>query len=269
MEMKKLKMLVVLVGVIGLMVSITGCGERVNDTGSPGAAPDGDVREELENLEEDEPIFTEGSEVEVEPPEPGYAEVGLGNLGLSIEEMTAMLIENEYPDLEITAAVLERMAILPGSTIRVSVGITNNGDQTIAFVHGSGSNEVPDALRLVSEDLQPILPPTPFGIATMDFRVETLKPGESLDFSLFVRAIEPNEDFNLYTFNWYMDNQTYIGEADWEAISQKFPSLKEVEPGAHRVSVYFFYTIVDSGDVDIFGIEATGFNRTTLEIFVD
>ena len=267
--MRKLKMLIALMGVMVMVGSITGCGDRVNDPGSPGAAPDANVIEEVENLEEDEHIFTEGSEVEVEPLEPGFAEGGLDNLGLSIEEMTGMLTENEYPDLEVTAVVLERMAILPGSTIRVSVVITNNGDQTIAFVHGSGSNEVPDALKMVSEDLQPILPHVPFGIATMDFRVETLEPGESLNFSLFVRAIEPNEDFNAYTFSWYMDNQTYIGDADWESISQAFPNLKEVEPGPHSVSVYFFYSMVDSSDVDIFGAEATGFNRTTLEIFVD
>ena len=269
--MRKLKVLIALMGVMVIVGAITGCGERVNDPGGPGVAPDRDVIEGFENLDEEKHIFTEGpgTEVEVEGPEPGFAEAGLDNLGLLIEEMTAVLTENEYPDLEVTAVVLERMAILPGSTIRVSVAITNNGDQTIAFVHGSGSNEVPDALKMVSEDLQPILPHVSFGIATMDFRVETLEPGESLNFSLFARAIEPNEDFNQYSFIWYIDNQTYIGDADWESISQAFPNLKEVEPGPHSVSVYFFYTIVDSSDMDIFGAEATGFNRTTLEIFVD
>ena len=265
--MKKLKMIIVVMGVVALIGSITGCGERVSDAGGSGAAPDVDTTEEVENQDENEHTFTEDSEVE--PPEPGYAEVGLDNLGSQIEEMTAMLIENEYPDLEVTAAVLERMAILPGSTIRVSVAITNNGDQTIAFVQGSGSNEIPDALKVISNDLQPILPHASFGIVTMDFRVDTLEPGESRNFSLFVRAIEPNEYFNKYSFDWYINNQTYIGDEDWETIHQEFPDLRAVQPGPHKVSIYFFYTIVDSSDMDIFGVEATGFNRTTLEIFVD
>jgi hypothetical protein len=169
----------------------------------------------------------------------------------------------------VSAVVLERMAILPGSTIRVTVTISNEGEETIAFVRGSGSFETPQAIKLVSRDLQPIMPKDHLGIATMDFRVETLKPGESVDFSLFVRATQLNENFDNYTFQTFVDDMTYIGDVDWETLSQKFPGLTAVEPGVHSISVYFFYTIVDSEEFDIFGTEATGFNVATLEIFVD
>jgi hypothetical protein len=266
-KMKRLKMLAILTGIVLLVGSVTGCGQPVNPQEGPGATPEADIVEDTMNPE-DETI------VEIDPELPidndlGYIDIGFGMPSLTIEELTAGLIENEYPDLVVSAVVLERMAILPGSTIRVTVTISNEGEETIAFVRGSGTNEIPDALKLVSDDLQPILSQDRLGIATMDFQIDTLEPGESLNFSLFVRAIEPNENFDNYTFKVFADNMTYIGDLDWGAISHEFPSLTEVEPGPHSVSVYFFYTIVDSEEFDIFGTDATGFNVATLEIVVD
>ena len=266
--MKKIKMLAVVLGIVLLVSLIVGCGPPVNVQESPGAQPDMayDIPEE-----EDEPIVLIDPPVEIdEEDDSPLIDIGMGGpISLTLEELTEGLIENEYPGLVIEAVVLERMAILPGSTIRVSVTLSNQGDETIAFVKGSGSNEVPEALRIFSDDLQPILTPDRLGFATMDFVVETLEPGETRNYSLYVRAVWPNENFDDYTFQLFVDGEGYMGELDWESVSQRFPNLLEVESGPHSVSVYLFYTIVNSEEMDMFGMEATGFNRTTLEIFVD
>jgi hypothetical protein len=191
-----------------------------------------------------------------------------GPVDISIEELTEGLTENEYPDLIIEAVVLERRAILPGSTIRVSVSITNQGEETVAFVVGSGANEIPEALRIVSDELQPILSQDRLGISTLDFVMETLEPGDTLNYSLYVRAIKPNANFNDYTFQLFTEDQSYIGEMDWQTIAGRFPDLQEVQPGTYSVSVYFIYSLVGADGEGMFG-EATGFNVTTLEIVVD
>ena len=265
--MRKFKMLAVLMGVFLLISSIAGCGQPVNVQESPGAQPD--VADEP--IEEDEPLVLVDPPVEMDEEDDfDFVDIGMGGpTHLTLEELTEGLTENEYPGLVVTAAVLERMAILPGSTIRVSVAITNQGEETVAFVKGSGTNEVPEALRIFSDDLQPILTPDRLGIATMDFVVETLEPGETLNYSLYVMAVEPNENFDNYTFQLYADGEGYMGELGWERVSQLLPNVMEVESGPHSVSVYFFYTVIDSEGVDMFGMEATGFNVATLEIFVD
>jgi len=268
--MKKFKMLATLLGIILLAGSMAGCGQPVNVQESPGGTTDAEVMEEVTE-EEDEPIVLVDPPVEMDEDDDfDFVDIGMGGpIGLTIEELTEGLTENEYPDLVVEAVVLERMAILPGSAIRVSVTITNQGEETVSFVKGSGMNEVPDALRIFSDDLQPILTPDRLGIATMDFVVETLEPGETLNYSLYVRATQPNENFDNYTFQLFADGEGYMGELDWERVSQLFPNLLEVESGPHSVSVYFFYTIVSSEEMDMFGMEATGFNMTTLEIVVD
>ena len=268
--MRKFKMLAVLMGVFLLISAITGCGQPVNVQESPGGAADAEVMEDTIE-EEDEPLVLVDPPAEIDVEDDlGFLDIGMGGpIGLTIEELTEGLTENEYPDLVVEAVVLERMAILPGSTIRVSVTISNQGEETVAFVKGSGMNEVPEALRIFSDDLQPILTPDRLGIATMDFVVETLEPGETLNYSLYVMAVWPNENFDNYTFQLYADGEGYIGELGWERVSQLLPSVMEVESGPHSVSVYFFYTVIGSGEMDMFGMEATGFNVATLEIFVD
>ena len=268
--MKKLKMLATLLGIMLLASSIASCGQPVNVQESPGGATDGEVIEDTTE-EEDEPTVLVDPPVEMDEDEDfDFVDIGIGGpIGLTLEELTEGLTENEYPDLVVEAVVLERMAILPGSTIRVSVTIANEGEETVTFVKGSGSNVVPDALRIFSDDLQPILTPDRLGISTMDFVVETLEPGETLNYSLYVMAVKPNENIDNYAFQLLADGEGYIGELGWERVSQLLPSVMEVESGAHSVSVYFFYTIVNSEEMDMFGMEATGFNMTTLEIFVD
>jgi hypothetical protein len=265
--MKKLKILALLIGTFLLINSITGCGQPVNIQESPGSGVDEEVNENAAETEE-EPEVSDDPPEEIELDD-DFIDIGMGGpIDISIEELTEGLTENEYPDLIIEAVVLERMAILPGSTIRVSITITNQGEETVAFVVGSGSNEIPEALRMVSDELQPILSQDRLGFATMDFVVETLEPGDTINYSLYVKAIMPNENFNDYTFQLFAEDQSYIGEMDWQTVAGLFPDLLEVEPGTYSVSVYFIYSLVGAGGDGMFG-EATGFNVATLEIVVD
>jgi hypothetical protein len=267
--MRKLKILALLIGVFLMASSITGCGQPVNIQESPGSEVDADVNEdETDNEEEPEVLEDPPEEIDIDD-DFEYIDIGMGGpIEITIEELTEGLIENEYPDLVIEAVVLERMAILPGSTVRVSIAITNQGEETIAFVVGSGSNEIPEALRMVSDELQPILSQDRLGIATMDFVVETLEPGDTLNYSLYVRAIRPHENFNDYTFQLFTEDQSYIGELDWETLVERFPNLLEAQPGTYNVSVYFIYSLVGDDGEGMFG-EASGFNVATLEIVVD
>jgi hypothetical protein len=258
--MKKFKVLAVLMGIILFASSIVGCGQPVNLGDNPGSgATEG----------EDESIILTDPPVDIECDLEVENIGGRWPIGPTAEELTEGLTENEYPDLVIEAVVLERMAILPGNTIRVSVTVTNQGEETVSFIKGSGTNEIPEALVMLSDDLQPIMPKDRMGIATMDFVVETIEPGETLNYSLFVRAIKPNEYFDSYTFQLFGDGMTYIGDVDWETLAEEFPSLSKVSPGPHSINIYFLYAILRNEEPDLFGLELTGFNTTTLEIVVD
>ena len=279
--MKKMKVLVSLVLTLILASSLVGCGERVNEQ-DPAAAPD--IMEDTINPDDETVIEIPIDDNEmIEPPiDGGHIDVEIFPETISFEEKLAGLTENEYPDLVVTAAVLERMAILPGSTFRVNVVIENQGEETVTFVIGSGSNVVPDALLINPEGLQPMRPVEGLGIATMDFQVDFLEPGEVLNFDLYVRAIQPNVNFANYSFELFQSEQEFIGDMDWETLSQRFPDLIAVAPGSYTISVYFLYSIAPdsnmnvnlecnlAGDAgfDIFGGVETGFNVSTFEVYI-
>ena len=153
------------------------------------------------------------------------------------------LIEDEYANLEITAEVLQRMAILPGSTIPLSVSITNNGDQKIIYTQGSGSFEIPEALVLDISKLQAILPKDHLGVATMDIRSGELLPGETLNYTLNIRAIEPTENFNDYTYSKWNDGNEYIADIDWETLSGEYSDLTAAKADTYEGHVYFLYAL--------------------------
>lgn len=177
------------------------------------------------------------------------------------------LVENEYDGLEMTAAVLPRMAILPGSSIPVTVTVKNTGEKTLVYTKGSGSFTTPQALFLLSNDLQPILPDDQTGIATMDFRVEELKPGEEISFVLNVRAIAPNENFDNYTYELKNQEQTYIADMEWTALQEKYTDLTAVAAGSYDVDAYFTYFIQDGETENVTG-SPSGFAKTTVTIGV-
>lgn len=158
------------------------------------------------------------------------------------------LIRDEYEGLAITAAVLERKAILPGFSVPVTVTIQNTGDKTVFYTQGSGVFETPEALILQSEDLQPVLPKDHLGIMTMDFVTKELKPGEELQFVLYVMAIKPTPSFDSYTYDMFNADQTYIVDMEWAALQEEYPDLVAVEPGSYTVYANFRYLTVGEGE---------------------
>ena len=182
------------------------------------------------------------------------------------ENRFADLIRDQYEGLELTAVILERKEILPGSTIPVTITIINNGDKEISYAQGSGSFEIPQALILDFPGLQPILPKNHLGVVTMDMVFKQLLPGEQVQYTVFLRAIEPNENFIDYTNQLWMENEEYIGDVEWSALLEKFPELKAVEAGAYEGYVYFLYAIEDGEDHII--LSDTGYAKTNLTISV-
>ncbi|MCL2863955.1 MAG: hypothetical protein FWE25_00290 [Lachnospiraceae bacterium] len=155
----------------------------------------------------------------------GYIDIGFGGEAIPVEDQIVGLIENQYPDLEVTAAVLERKAIHSGDTFKVSIAITNNGDETIQFVKGSGSNVVPDALIVVADGdgVQSVQPQSELGgIATMDFQTEVLEPGQTLNFEYYLEALAPGS-YDISAYFLYAianaDEEFFLGEATGFAVS--------------------------------------------------
>ena len=161
------------------------------------------------------------------------------------DEFLDDLIKDEYSDIEITANVLERNAILPGMVFQVTVTVKNNGDKTLHYVQGSGSFTTPEAVFLKSDALQTIPPKDQLGLVTMDFVTKELAPGESLLFKLPAIAIEPNADFVANTQDLFLNEGVYIADLDWTALSDKFPDLIAVQPGSYDMSAFFSYTLKD------------------------
>lgn len=167
------------------------------------------------------------------------------NTDMEINENLIGLTEGEYPDLEISAAVLERKAILPGSAVPVTVTVSNNGDKKVVYTLGSGSFETPEALILETHGLQAIVPRDHLGIATADFRTKELMPGETSQYTLYVRAVEPNEQFNDYTYEMWQNDETYIADIEWDELKENYSDLTPVKAGNYDISVYFLYYLPD------------------------
>ena len=258
--MKRLGLVILSIATLGLMV--TGCSGTNPDDSL--VAIDGEDIYQEESVDNEEENLNLG----------GDAIIDTGTGRTDIEVMIENLVENEYPQLEITAAVLERMAILPGSTVRLNIVLENKGDSTISFVKGSGSYRIPQALYVLSDEIQTILPIDRLGIATMDFVTETLAPGESLSFDYYLRMTEPNKEFDTLTRTVFMEDEVYVGDLSWEELQGKLSDLIPLESGSYEVSIFFLYSIVDdsietSEEILFDFSDATGYNMTTIQIAVN
>jgi hypothetical protein len=93
-----------------------------------------------------------------------------------------------------------------------------------------------------------VIPRDQLGIMTMDFVTKELLPGESLQFDFNVRAIEPNDNFDMYTHQLFMEEDIYIIDLEWPDLQERHPDLTAVAPGSYPVGVYFIYAIADEND---------------------
>lgn len=184
------------------------------------------------------------------------------------QDLYATLIEDEYDGLEVTAEILQRNAIIPGSTIPVTVVIANNGEKSIAYVQGSGTFATPQALDLSIDGLQPVLAQDHLGPATMDYVTKELKPGEELKFIMNLKAIEPNEDFETYTYELFNQDQVYIADMNIDELFEQYSDLTPAAAGTYEGTVRFIYQVLEGADGNVVFGDATGYNEAPISITI-
>lgn len=246
--MKKL----VSIFVLAALVLAAGCNSTGSRAGEPSAAP--------------EVIIGEQDIPKGEAPAPESGEES--SMAEESRDPLEGLTKDEYDGLEITAAVLVRRAILPGSVLPVTVVVTNNGDRTVAYTQGSGSSQTPQALVVQFDGLQPVLPEDHLGPMTMDFVTKELEPGESIQFVMNVLAVKPNESFDKYTYDLFNEEQTYIANLEWQDLQERYPDLAAAEPGSYEGTVSFRYSIVEGeGENRLFGSDS-GYAQAEIAVSV-
>lgn len=252
--------------IIGLLVLMTGC--------SNNNSKDTDTTKDTKNNSETETeIQTEtgtADEKDTEAVSESQTENGteLESKGNLVQQQLEGLIQDEYQDLELTAAILERKAVIGGASVPIAITIKNNGESYVSYIHGSGSFETPEALLVHADKLQVVIPKDQMGLATMDMRAEVLGPGEELSFTAYVKAMEPNENFDTYTYEMYNTDQTYIAEVEWGKLQESFPELVAIETGSYDIQVYFLYTLIDEANGGNSLLGSTGFAKTELTISI-
>ena len=242
---------VLVAGLAVLMLFMVACGNSAAEDAVtlPGDGENQEQEDALIIVDPDD--YEDGEYVDIS----GGMVLGAVGGATTIADFVDGLAKDVYPELEMTVAVLERMAILPGAVFRVNIVITNNGDRTIAYTQGSGGNVIPDALFVTSEGLQAIPPQDRLGMATMDFNVLQLAPGESLNFDWFVLAAAPSTDFSEAAQNLYMTDNLYVGDLTWDELYDKIPGLVTVEPGTYEIEVAFRFHLVDDAEGLLFAAD--------------
>ena len=185
-------------------------------------------------------------------------------------DFTSGLTHDIYSDIEMTASVTKD-TVTAGDTVPVTVTISNTGDKTIAYTHGPGSFQTPEALHIRAQELQPILYEdwVSAGSVTSDYQAKELAPGESLNFTVHVRAIEPHISFDEYTRNHYAEHNSYIGDTEWEELHDIHNELTAVKAGSYTGNVYFrYYVLEEGGEADI-SEDPTGYARAEFTVRVE
>lgn len=120
------------------------------------------------------------TEPETQTSAPTEAEPETGAAEPAGEAEPALAYQNHTGDVWIDVTVGNEVYD-HDAVIDTKVVITNNGPDTIAYVQGSGSAIAPDALRYELGELVKLFVPA---MMTMDYRVDILKPGDTLELEL-------------------------------------------------------------------------------------
>jgi len=104
-----------------------------------------------------------------------------------------------FSDENLTVSIsFDRESYTVDEMIGLQATITNNSSQPIIFEKGSGSNSVPAALTVTMGAFVNTYTPM---IATMDYQVESLEPGQSVTFALpHAPYIPANPHFHGFGF---------------------------------------------------------------------
>ena len=218
-----------------------------------------------------EPSTAESSESSTDIQPPISTEQDDGRTALLKQQLQELTL-NEYPELKIEAAVLERKAILSGSSFKVDVRIMNEGDKAVTYQLGSGKYTTPDALYVYGEGLQTVIPEDHLGPVTMDLRYNIIEPGETEEFSYYIMAVKPSPEFDDYTYDYFSKEDIYIADKTLDELSVKYPDLVAAEPGSYPIHAYFLYSVADdSGDNEenVASGSATGYAEAEFTVAVN
>lgn len=183
------------------------------------------------------------------------------------EESAEGLIENQYDGILIEASVPESTGMTSGSAVPITISVTNTGEENVYYVHGSGTHMIPEAIRLTSEQLQPVIPADHLGIATMDYVTKELKPGEELEYVIYLMLMEPTSEFNTITYDMFHNNQTYIADVGWRELSENYSDFKAIASGTYTNRAEFQYFLADDeGNPSL--AAPTGVNKAEFTITV-
>jgi len=90
--------------------------------------------------------------------------------------------EYEFADADVRLTIsFDRQQYTHSDIVNMIATITNISDEIVVFTKGSGSNLVPDALRVELGQFTPLFIPA---MMTMDLQTSVLEPGESATFEL-------------------------------------------------------------------------------------
>lgn len=130
-------------------------------------------------------------------------------------------VKEQFSDDNVTIDLeLDRADYTINDIIGLKVTITNNAETPIVFTQGSGSNRIPDGLKVTLGELTAMYQPV---VATMDMRYESIAAGKSVTYELpyapYVAAGEsllgPGLD---QTLEFFLDNEDYtaaeVGDLD-------------------------------------------------------
>lgn len=174
---------------------------------------------------------------------------GAENTLTMTEQRVQGLVLNEYPGLKITVDDMSSSELIAGSVIPVKIKLENIGDKTVFYSLGSGSYTTPQALWLDIPQLQTIMPEDYLPPSTRDMQYRELKPGQMIEHSLSIMAIQPNDNFNNYTSEVYdkystTENRMYIGNWNYADLNGVYPDLSLAGEGEYNASVYFTYYVM-------------------------
>ena len=146
--------------------------------------------------------------------------------------------EHEFADENVKIAIsFDRPQYTHSDIVHMRTTITNIGEEIVVFTKGSGSNLVPDALKVELGQLTPLFRPA---VTTMDLQTSVLEPGESVTFELpFAPYMYANTDSEFPPMiGLDRDIEFFQGNDEW----------KRVEAGETEGSIHFSYATRNADD---------------------
>jgi len=121
--------------------------------------------------------------------------------------------EKEFSDENVHLEFyFDRAEYTHSDVVNIRATVTNVGDETVVFVKGSGSNVVPDALRVTLGDMTALFRPA---IATQDMQHQLLEPGEYAVFELPFAPYMPAAEQALPPLVGFVESLEFFQNEDW------------------------------------------------------